>query len=143
MSVWMQACVGDELPQREIGPITPMDFARFSVSMDDPNRVHIEDAVAKAAGLPSVIGSGGIVQGVMDDLVAAWAGRAQPRVIRNRILRPLLPDTAVRVVGRVVERTEDAGRVKVVVAIEAVDQDGQALGDASCTLAAESTSVES
>jgi acyl dehydratase len=133
---WSRAQVGDVLPERVIGPLTAMDFARFSVSMEDPNRVHVEHAVAERAGLPSVIGSGGIVQGLMDDLVAAWAGAGQPRVVRNRILRPLFPDSTITATGKVTERTENDGRVTLVVAIDAVDQHGQALGDATVPLEA-------
>jgi acyl dehydratase len=132
MAAWTAAQVGDGLPGRTIGPVTAMDFARFSVSMEDPNRVHIEAVVAASAGLPSVIGSGGIVQGLMDDLVADWAGKAQPRVVRNRILAPLLPDTTITATGSVTERS---GRT-IVVAVKAVDQDGAALGDATVTLEA-------
>ncbi|HEY4453254.1 MAG TPA: MaoC/PaaZ C-terminal domain-containing protein [Pseudonocardiaceae bacterium] len=132
MGGWTGAQVGDELPARTIGPVTAMDFARFSVSMEDPNRVHIEAAVAASAGLPSVIGSGGIVQGLMDDLVADWAGKARCRVVRNRILAPLLPDTTITATGSVTERS---GRT-IVVAVRAVDQDGNALGDATATLEA-------
>jgi acyl dehydratase len=127
---WSEAPVGEALPERVVGPLTEMDFARFSISMDDPNRVHIQDSVAKLAGLPSVIGSGGIVQGLMDDVVAEWAGRATRRVVRNRILRPLLPGSTVRATGTVTERTAGA----IVVAVEVRDQDGNALADATVTL---------
>jgi acyl dehydratase len=136
VSGWTAAQVGDELPPRTIGPLTAMDFARFSLSMEDPNRVHIEESVARRAGLPSVIGSGGIVQGLMDDFVAAWAGYEQRRIVRNRILRPLLPDTTVTATGRVLERAESDATVTVVIRVRAADQDGNPLGDATVTLTA-------
>ena len=134
--MWTEARIGEALPPRTVGPLTAMDFARFSVSMEDPNRVHIEESVARRAGLPSVIGSGGIVQGLMDDLVADWADRDRPRTVRNRILRPLLPDTTITATGEVVQRIDGEGGLVVEVAVRAVDQDGNPLGDASVTVRA-------
>lgn len=120
--------VGHELPPRRVGPLTRLDFARFSVSTDDPNRVHIEEAVAAEAGLPGVIGSGGIVTGILTDLVTSWAGREALRSATFRVTAPLFPGTVVLARGQVVSPDDEMDGA---VDVEAVctDETGNRLGE--------------
>ena len=115
MLEFSQPEVGDKLPVRHLGPITRLDFARFSVSTDDPNRVHLEEAVAAAAGLATVIGSGGIVLGMLHDLVTCWAGLDRLRTSRLRVTAPLFPDTSVVVSGEVVDKRDGVAEVRAFV----------------------------
>lgn len=125
--------VGDELPERRVGPLTRMDFARFSVSTDDPNRVHIEEAVATGAGLPDVIGSGGIVAGLLTDLVTSWGGLDALRSATLRVTAPLFPGTVLLARGNVVRR-DDAGEGVVEVEASAVDAAGNRIGEGTFLL---------
>lgn len=120
--------VGHELPPRRVGPLTRLDFARFSVSTDDPNRVHIEEAVAADAGLPGVIGSGGIVAGILTDLVSSWAGLEALRSATFRVTAPLFPGTVLLARGQVVPPDDETDGV---VDVEAVctDDAGNRLGE--------------
>ncbi|MEW6475702.1 MAG: MaoC/PaaZ C-terminal domain-containing protein [Actinomycetota bacterium] len=105
---------GTQLPEREVGPFTRLDFVRFSVATDDPNRVHIEEAVAAEAGLPGVIGSGGIVGGLLTDIVSSWAGLESLRSASLRVLAPLFPGAVLRAGGEVVGLADDgSGLVEV------------------------------
>ena len=76
------------LPARTLGPLNRLDFARMSVSIDDPNLVHLDDAVAAKAGFDRAIGSGGYVLGALYDVVQGWAGFDR---IRSIDMRQLLP----------------------------------------------------
>ena len=127
------AAVGDELPERRVGPFTRMDFARFSVSTDDPNRVHIEEAVAADGGLPDVIGSGGIVAGLLTDLVTSWGGLEALRSSTLRVMAPLFPGTVLLARGQVVRRDGDTEGV-VEVEASAVDAAGKRIGEGTFLL---------
>ena len=125
--------VGDSLPVRRIGPLTRMDFARFSIAADDPNRVHIEEGVAREAGLPDVIGSGGIVVGLLTDLVTSWGG---PEILQSasfRIMAPLFPGTVLLAGGRVMRwDSGDNGSAEIVAYAD--DESGQRLGEGTFCL---------
>lgn len=122
---------GDALPARTVGPVTRMEFARFSISTDDPNRVHIEEAVAAAAGFPHVIGSGGIVSGVLTEVVADWAGIERLRAGKIRMFTPLVPDVTLTASGSVTDRADD-GTLTVVVEVR--DGDGTKVGGGTYTV---------
>lgn len=129
-----QAAVGDQIPGRRFGPVTRMDFIRFSAATADPNRVHIEEDVARDAGLPSVIGSGGIVGGVMSDVVTAWAGLGSVRRVTGKIGFPLFPGTTVTVGGEVTARAAAGDQVTLEVHVLATDDGGTVLGDNTYTI---------
>ncbi|WP_219413756.1 MaoC/PaaZ C-terminal domain-containing protein [Pseudonocardia nigra] len=120
------AKAGDELPGRVVGPLTRMDFARFSVATDDPNRVHVEEEVAAAAGFPHVIGSGGIVTGVLTDVVTAWAGLEAVTSGSTRMFAPLFPGVTLRASGSVTGR-DDNGNLTVHVVVD--DEAGTRVGE--------------
>lgn len=128
----VDAAVGDELPGRVVGPITRMEFARFSISTDDPNRVHLEEDVAAAAGFPHVIGSGGIVSGVLTEIVTDWAGIEPVRAGNIRMFVPLVPGVTFTVSAAVTERADD-GTLTVV--SQVVDGDGTKVGEGTYTVA--------
>lgn len=81
--------VGQTLPSLTRGPITRLDFARYSAATDDPNRIHIEEEIGHRAGFESVIGSGGLILAVMEKLVRDWAGIENVRRASGRMSRPL------------------------------------------------------
>lgn len=128
------AKLGDELPGRVVGPITRMEFARFSISTDDPNRVHLEEDVAAAAGFPHVIGSGGIVSGILTEVVADWAGIERVRVGNIRMFTPLVPDVTLTASGSVTERADDGA---LTVVAQVFDGDGTKVGEGTFTVAPE------
>ena len=120
--------VGTQLPTREIGPFTRLDFVRFSVATDDPNRVHIEEEVAAEAGLPEVIGSGGIVAGLLTDIVASWSGLGSLRSATFKVKAPLFPGAVLQAGAEVVSTADDRSGVIEVVA-HATDHTGTRIGE--------------
>ena len=127
MLVTSKVDVGAELPKRTVGPFTRLDFVRFSIASDDPNRVHIEEAVAAEAGLPDVIGSGGIVAGLLTDIVTSWAGLESLRSAALKVMAPLIPGAVLHAGGEVVGRLDESGVVEVIT--HATDQSGTRIGE--------------
>lgn len=121
----VSAQVGDRLPERVFGPITRMTIARFSVACADPNLVHIDEDVAKSAGFNGVIASGGLLTGVMDDVITAWAGLGAIRSSSHALKAPLLPGMTVTVAGEVTDRNLDATPPIITATLTATDEAGQ------------------
>jgi acyl dehydratase len=120
---------GHELLPHVAGPLDRLAFARMSVALDDPNLVHLDEAVAAAAGFPTVIGSGGFVVGALWEVVRRWAGI--DRIVRGTIkqIQPLWPNTTLTARGSVTSVEDRGGRTVAVCAAELVDQDGNRIGE--------------
>ena len=125
--------VGEQLPGRTIGPLTRMDFARFSVAIDDPNRVHLEEPVAAAAGLPVVIGSGALVTSLLTDVVTSWAGLEALRNASLKVTAPFFPEAVLHAKGTVVRRSEAGDVIEVEVVVD--DDGGRRIGEGTFQLA--------
>jgi acyl dehydratase len=128
-----EAAVGEVIEERRIGPLSRLDFARFSISTDDPNRVHIEEAVAAAAGLPDVIGSGGIVTYLLTDVVTSWAGLESLHSATLRVLAPIFPGTVLLCRAHVLPAKQD-GNGFVEVEAHADDESGQRIAEGTFRL---------
>lgn len=125
---------GQVLPGRTIGPLSRLDFARFSIATDDPNTVHIDEAVARAAGFPTVIGSGGIVAALLEQVPRKVFGLGNVLAGRGRMLAPLFPGAVLHAHGTVVRLRQDDGGSRIAeceVVLE--DQDGRRIGEATFT----------
>lgn len=60
---------GQELPGRRFGPIGRLLLARVSIAIDNPDPLHIDDAVAQASRFPMVLGHGFAAAGVLYETV--------------------------------------------------------------------------
>jgi acyl dehydratase len=122
------AQVGDRLPERVFGPITRMTIARFSVACADPNLVHIDEDVARNAGFSGgVIASGGLLMGVMDDVITAWAGLGVIRSSSHTFRAPTLPGSTITVTGEVTDLRVEATPPIVTVTMTATDDAGRCI----------------
>ena len=130
----INAQVGDVVPERTVGPVTRMDIARYSISTDDPNRAHIEESVATAAGLPTVTGSAGIVSGLVEDVITSWAGMGSIRRAATRMRYPLFPGAILTAKAAVRSRTEEAGSLVLELQADVHDDSGTMIFDGTYTV---------
>jgi acyl dehydratase len=66
--------VGDQLPVLRKAAITTTQLVKYAGAALDFNRIHYEDAFAKAAGFPSVIAHGMLSLGFFGQLLTDWVG---------------------------------------------------------------------
>lgn len=104
----------DELPEIELGPLTPEWFARYAAASGDHNPLHTDSEFARGAGLDSVIAHGMLVMGVMGRVAAAVAGPGAVREFQTRFVATTLPGEVLRCGGRVVA-VEERGEGRVAV----------------------------
>jgi acyl dehydratase len=118
-----------QLPSRRIGPLDRLDFARISVSLDDPNLVHLDEAVAANAGFGNVIGSGGYVLGALYEVARQWAGMDRIRSLDMRQLVPFPQGVELCATGTVATDGDASGESRLAT-VDAVvtDAGGQTIG---------------
>ena len=76
--------------------VSRMSIAWMAVAITDPNPIHVEDEVARAAGFPSVIAHGTFPVGAIGAAVAAKHGAGSVRRLSVRLTAPTFPgDTIV------------------------------------------------
>lgn len=96
------------------GPLGRAQFARFATATNDFNPVHVDDDFARAAGLPSVVGSGLLAAAVIAESLGQ---RANGRRLSVRFKQPIFPGSVLDCEpdedGRCEVRTEDGQVVAV------------------------------
>lgn len=71
---FIEAAVGDCLPDLRFGPVTRAMLARYAAASLDFNPIHIDADFAVSAGQDDVIAHGMLTFGLASRLVAEWAG---------------------------------------------------------------------
>ena len=61
-------------PEFRYGPLTLTDLVRYAGASGDFNRLHHDDAYARAAGLPWVMAHGMLSAGLLASFVTRWFG---------------------------------------------------------------------
>ncbi|MDP1818600.1 MAG: MaoC family dehydratase [Acidimicrobiales bacterium] len=102
----------------------------FVEATHDPNRIHVDEDFARAAGFPSVIASGG--------MTLAWAGQYLTRLVGVRNVRrlsvqlraPVFPGDVLRFGGTIAERRGD----ELDCEFTATNQDGRVAAKCQSTI---------
>lgn len=94
------------LPSHCTPTLDRMALARLSVAMDNPDPLHLDDDVARAAGFERAVGQGSAVVGLLHEPVRRWAGLATPVRMATTQRAPFGLGDALRADGRY-ERTDE------------------------------------
>jgi 3-hydroxybutyryl-CoA dehydratase len=94
--------VGERLPPAALGPFAPAEVARYAEASGDSNPIHVDPAVAAAAGLGAPIAQGMLVMAHLVRMAEQWRGDALVMGARSLFVRPIGLDERLAVDGRVV-----------------------------------------
>jgi acyl dehydratase len=126
-----KAVPGETLPSHSPPALDRFVLARMSVAIDNPDPLHLDDDLARQAGLPGVVGQGSLVAGALYEPVRRWAGI--DRVVAGSVTqrRPVLLGAALRADGHV-ETVETSGPTDLAICRTVlVDQSGEAVAEAT------------
>lgn len=127
--------VGDTIPDLVQGPITRTELALFAGTSGDHNPIHLDDAEAKAGGLPGVIVHGMLMMAILGRMITAWVPQSSVRQFSNRFAAMAAPGDTVTCMGKVVAKREEEGTQFVDLEIIALSQRGDALLKGVATVA--------
>ena len=114
--------VGTELPVIEISPISRTTLALFAGASGDHNPIHLDQDVARSAGLDDVFAQGMLSMAYLGRLLTDWAPQESLRSFEVRFVAITPLHAAPRIVGRVI-------------AIDTVDGERRATIDLTAALA--------
>jgi acyl dehydratase len=120
--------IGDQLPEVVTPPIDRLRIAYMAVSMRDPNLVHMEDAYAARAGLPSVIAHGTFVTSYAGAAVSRAVGVDAIRRIRVDVTAPVFPGDVLRTAAVVTNVDPAPDGEHVTIDLTVTNQDGMKVG---------------
>lgn len=95
------------------GDVGPVDIAWMSVAIEDPNPIHLDEAVAKQAGFSTPIAHGTFPIGMIGAMLERWAGAGSVRALDIRLTAPTLPGDRIETSGRVAEVSDGVATVEV------------------------------
>jgi acyl dehydratase len=114
--------VGDELAPLA-RTVTLDDVVAYAEASGDRNPLHLEDAVARAAGFDGVIAHGMFTMGHLATAIERWTGGAFVRRIRVQFRAPVSMDETIVARARV-RLLDPAERVAVLDAWVSIERDG-------------------
>jgi acyl dehydratase len=79
-------------------PVTRVQIARYAGAVGDFNPIHLDDAFAAKAGLPSVIAHGPLTLTLIIDAIVAQRGAGALRRFDARLKAPVFPGDQLTVV---------------------------------------------
>lgn len=122
---------GDALPPWSLPPVERDKIREFVEATRDPNRIHVDEDFARAAGFPSVIASGGMTQAWAGQYVTTLVGVAGVRTLSVQLRSPVFPGDVLTFGGTVTDRRDG----EVDCAFTATRQDGSVAAKCTATLA--------
>jgi acyl dehydratase len=115
--------VGDSLPPLR-KTISVEQIRQYAEASGDHNPIHLDDAFARAAGLPGVIAHGMLTMSCVDQMVTDWLGdRSRLRALSGRFAAMVVPGDEVTCSGTVAAK-DDAARL-VSIHVSAHNQRGE------------------
>lgn len=88
----------NELTTATTQPVTRVQIARYAGAVGDFNPIHLDDAFAAQAGLPSVIAHGPLTLALILDAVVRQIGPDALRTFDARLRAPVFPGDALTVI---------------------------------------------
>jgi acyl dehydratase len=119
----VSARVGDVVPERE-RLVTRDDVKAYADASGDQNPLHQDEAVAIAAGFPTIVAHGMFTMGHLASAVLAWAGENAELVeMRAPFRAPVFVGEAI-VAGGSVTSIDEAARTATLDVWVSVERDG-------------------
>jgi acyl dehydratase len=100
-------------------------MVRYAGASGDYNPIHVDETVARAVGMPSVVAPGMLVMGYLGQLLADWGRGGQLRQYSVKFIKLCWPGDVVVCKGRVVDRSGESGRYFIDVEVHAENQKGE------------------
>lgn len=127
--------VGDAIPSITNPAISHLQLALYAGAGADHNPIHVDEAAAKAGGLPGIIAHGMLPLGFLGQLLTRWVPQRQVRSLSARFVAMAFPGDVITCSGKIAAKREEAGEKLVDVEIAAQNQRGENIQLGKATVA--------
>ncbi|MBD9629636.1 MaoC family dehydratase [Pseudomonas sp. PDM19] len=105
--------VGDELPSFTTDPVNRTTLALYCGASGDHNPIHVDIDFAKKAGMPDVFAHGMLSMAYLGRLLTNWVSQERLRSYSVRFAAITQLGDAITCSGRVLEKDEAAGTLRL------------------------------
>lgn len=127
---------GDALPELTKPPVTKTQLVMYSGASGDFNPIHTVEEYAQAVGLGGVIAHGMLTMAFVGQLLTEWVGLdGQVEGFKVRFTGMVRPGDVITCSGRVTERLETDGTLRLVCKMQAITQQGEVAMKGTATVA--------
>ncbi len=127
--------IGGAIPPLTKPAISHLQLALYAGAGADHNPIHVDEAAAKAGGLPGIIAHGMLPLGFLGQLLTQWVPQKQVRTLSARFVAMAFPGDVITCSGKIVAKREQAGEKLVELEIAAQNQKGENLQLGKATVA--------
>ena len=127
--------IGGVIPLLTKPAISHLQLALYAGAGADHNPIHVDEAAAKAGGLPGIIAHGMLPLGFLGQLLTQWVPQKQVRNLSARFVAMAFPGDVITCSGKIAGKREEAGDKLVDVEIAAQNQKGENLQLGKATVA--------
>ena len=117
--------VGDAIPAVTKPATSHLQLALYAGAGADHNPIHVDEAAAKAGGLPGIIAHGMLPLGFLGELLTQWVPQKQLRSLSARFVAMAYPGDVITCSGKIAGKREAAGEKLVDLEIVAQNQKGE------------------
>ena len=135
MALFNDIEIGDAIPSLTMPAISHLQLALYAGAGADHNPIHVDEAAAKAGGLPGIIAHGMLPLAFLGQLLTRWVPQRQLRSVSARFVAMAFPGDVITCSGKVVAKREQAGEKLVELEIVAQNQKGENIQMGKATVA--------
>ncbi len=131
-----QIQLGDQIPEREFGPLTIQETVRWAGFQENSAQLHYDREHARGhSGLKTFIASGEYRQALLMRVITDWIGpRGMIRKLGLRQTFPTFEGDLMRFSAKVIERSPDASEPWIVCELIGKNQEDRQILTGQCTL---------
>ena len=124
--------IGDMLPMLSLPPLTRAMLVLYAEASGDPNPIHIDVDVARAAGMPDVLAHGMLLMAWLGRLLTQWAPQRDLREFGVRFSAMTFVGERITCSGRIVDKQERDGERLAKIEVKTMNDAGElkVVGDA-------------
>ncbi|MCX7568753.1 MaoC/PaaZ C-terminal domain-containing protein [Tumebacillus sp. DT12] len=127
---------GDALPELTKPTVTKTQLVMYSGASGDFNPIHTVEEYAQEVGLGGVIAHGMLTMAFVGQLLTEWIGLdGQMEGFKVRFTGMVRPGDVITCSGRVTERLETDGTLRLVCKVQAITQQGEVAMKGTATVA--------
>jgi acyl dehydratase len=126
--------IGDELPVMQKGPVNRVQIARYAGASGDYGVLHVDEAAARAAGMPSVMAHGMLAMAWAGEHVLSWLKGGRLRRLTTRFIKIVWPGDTLTFRARIAALGKEGNTCLVDIDQRAENQKGELVlrGAATC-----------
>jgi acyl dehydratase len=94
----------ETLPAQEFGPFPMEALVRYAAVSGDDNPLHLDPAIARAAGLAAPPVHGMLMMSCFEPALASWRPDLRIARLSGKFLRPVLAGEKIVISGRIVQK---------------------------------------